>query len=116
MAAGGSPNDDFSEPPESEKWTPGQRFILKACGLWESPALEADWHLKTAAKQHGAWIDGKVDWQAQVGGTPQLFQEFWFNVLKRKGNPKPDWVTQQWDAYDRWLIENHETHRQGAAA
>lgn len=111
------PNDDFSQdvlPPED--WTVGERFVLKACDLWEKPILETDWRVKHAVKLNGKWVDERLDVPKRIGGSPVLFREFWFEELKRVGNPRPDWISEHWGAYDRWLIENHETHRQGRAA
>jgi hypothetical protein len=101
---------------EDENWTAGQRFVLKACDLWESPAVDFNWRLKEAVKTCGLWVDKKLDLKAKVGGTPTRFKEWWFDTLKRGYSPKPEWVVENWAAYDRWLIENYETHRSQSAA
>lgn len=110
-----SPNDDHSVLPPEPEWTAGERFILKACGLWQMPIVETDWKIKQSVKTNGAWVNARLDVRNHVGGTPDLFKEFWFEVLGRKTNPRPDYVLEQWAAYDRWLIETHETHRRRAA-
>jgi hypothetical protein len=94
----------------------GERFVLKACGLWETPRPESDFRLRESIRQHGSWISQRLNVGERIGGTPDLFREFWYEVLNRKVTPRPEYVVEQWDAYDRWLIENHETHRQGRAA
>ena len=104
------------DPSAEESWSVGERFVLKACDLWEKPILELDPKIKISVKANGKWVNDRIDVKAQIGGTPSLFREFWFGELKRKVNPRPEYVVEQWDAYDRWLIENHETHRQGRAA
>lgn len=101
-----------SSTPEAD-WTSGERFILKSCDLWEKPVVETDWKIKQAVKEAGAWISSRLNPSKRVGGSPVLFRQFWFDELHRKGNPRPSYVLEQWDAYDRWLIANHETHRQG---
>jgi hypothetical protein len=109
------PNDDFDTTlPLEPQWTMGERFILKACELWEKPILETNWKLREQVKTCGQWVGSRVDPKNHKGGRPEWFQEFWFKVLKRTVAPRPDYVIEQWDAYDRWLIENYETHRQGA--
>jgi uncharacterized protein YdaU (DUF1376 family) len=111
------PNDDFAGdlPPERE-WTRGERFILKACQLWEKPILETDPKIKQVVRGFGKWIEERVDPNRQKGGRPEWFQEFWFQVLKRTIAPRPEYLIEQWDAYDRWLIDTYEPHRQGATA
>jgi hypothetical protein len=109
------PNDDFDTPlPVQRPWTLGERFILKACKLWETPILETNYKLRQSVQACGKWLEQRVDPKKGKGGRPELFQEFWFQVLKRNMALRPEYVVEQWDAYDRWLIENHETHRQGA--
>lgn len=107
------PNDDFSSPVETlaPSWSIGERFVLKACGLWESPTVEGNWRLLQAIRTTGAFVATKLDTVKRQGGTPDLWKEFWYEVLKRTGSPRPEWIAEQWEAYDRWLIQNHEPHR-----
>jgi hypothetical protein len=116
IAAFVNPNDSFETSQQVEEWSVGERFILKACDLWDKPAVETDWKIKQAVKANGKWVNERVDLKARIGGTPNLFRDFWFSELHRKVNPRPAYVVEQWDAYDRWLIENHEPHRQGRKA
>ncbi len=107
------PNDDFSSPVETlaPSWNIGERFVLKACGLWESPTVEGNWRLLQAIRTAGAFVAAKLDTVKRQGGTPDLWKEFWYEVLNRKTSPRPEWIAEQWEAYDRWLIQNHEPHR-----
>jgi hypothetical protein len=117
-----SPNDDFSQPVPKQEWTIAERFVLKACYLWddrmnqESPAVEANWKTKQAVRTAGSFVAARLDVAKRIGGTPTMFLEFWHDTLKRSVAPRPDYVVEQWAAYDRWLIENHETHRRSVAA
>lgn len=116
-----SPNDDFSQPAPKQEWTIAERFVLKACYLWddrtnqESPAVETNWKTKQAVHTAGSFVAARLDVAKRIGGTPTMFLEFWHDTLKRSVAPRPDYVVEQWAAYDRWLIENHETHRRVAA-
>lgn len=115
------PNDDFAPdaPLPAPDWNIGERFVLKACGLWESPTVEGNWRLLRSIRTAGAFVASKIDIARRQGGTPDLWKEFWYETLNRKTAPRPEWIAEQWDAYDRWLIQNHEPHRarlaQGAA-
>jgi len=111
-----APNDDVDNTPPEPEWTVGERFLLKACDLWEKPLIENDWRLKQSVKSCGRWVNDRLDLKKQIGGTPALFRKFWFEELSRKANPRPEYVVEQWDAYDRWLIDTHETHRRRLAA
>lgn len=111
-----SPSDAFGESAIVEReWTIGERFVLKACDLWEKPIVETNWKLRHAVKVNGKWVSERLDVAKRVGGNPSLFREFWFEELHRTSSPRPEWVAEHWDAYDRWLIANHETHRQEVA-
>jgi hypothetical protein len=104
-------DDEFSPLPE-KVWSIGERFILKACELWEKPIVEMDFKIELAIRQNGAWVDSRLDPSRNIGGNPGLFREFWANVLKRTAQLRPNYVVEHWEAYDRWLINTHETHRQ----
>lgn len=114
-----APNDDFVPAPLPQ-WSVAERFILKACELWdelanqEKPVVETNWKTKQSVKVAGKFVAPRLDVEKKIGGTPKLFREFWHDKLKRDVSPRPDYVVEQWDAYDRWLIENHETHRRAA--
>ena len=116
-----SPNDDFSQPAPRQEWTVGERFILKTCGLWddlanqEKPIVETNWKTKQAVQAAGKYVAARLDVASKIGGTPKMFLEFWHDELKRLVTPRPDYVVEQWEAYDRWLIANYETHRRIAA-
>lgn len=116
-----SPNDDFSQTAPTQQWTVAERFILKACNLWdelansEKPVVETNWKTKQAVQAAGKFVALRLNVEKQIGGTPKMFLEFWHDTLKRIISPRPDYVIEQWEAYDRWLIENHETHRRVAA-
>ncbi len=111
-----SPNDDFDTPPPVE-WTIAERFVLKACDLWdaladqEKPTVEANWRTKQSVQSAGKYVMPRLNVENRIGGTPKLFREFWHDKLKREVAPRPDYLVEQWEAYDRWLIENYETHR-----
>lgn len=116
-----SPNDDFSQPAPRQEWTVGERFILKACGLWddlanqEKPIVETNWKTKQAVQAAGKYVAARLNVKQRIGGTPKMFLEFWHDTLKRSIAPRPEYVVEQWEAYDRWLVENYETHRRIAA-
>lgn len=111
-----SPNDDFDTPPPVE-WTIAERFVLKACDLWdaltnqEKPIVETNCRTKQAVQIAGKYVMPRLSVENRIGGTPKLFREFWHDKLKRDVAPRPDYLVEQWEAYDRWLIENYETHR-----
>lgn len=111
-----SPNDDF-DTPLSVEWTIAERFVLKACDLWDSladqekPIVEANWRTKQSVQTAGKYVMPRLSVENRIGGTPKLFREFWHDKLKREAAPRPDYLVEQWEAYDRWLIENYETHR-----
>lgn len=115
-----APNDDFIPAPFPQ-WSVAERFILKACGLWdelanqEKPVVETNWKTKQSVTIAGRFVAPRLDVEKRIGGTPKLFREFWHDKLKRDVSPRPDYVVEQWEAYDRWLIENHETHRRSVA-
>ena len=116
-----SPNDDFSQAAPRQEWTVGERFVLKACGLWddlanqEKPIVETSWKTKQAVQSAGKYVAARLNVKQRIGGTPKMFLEFWHDELKRLVTPRPDYVVEQWEAYDRWLIANYETHRRIAA-
>lgn len=112
-----SPNDDFTNIPPQPQWSTAERFVLKACELWdeltnqEKPVVETNWKTKQSVQVAGRFITPRLSVENRVGGTPKLFREFWHDKLKRDVAPRPDYVVEQWEAYDRWLIDNHEPHR-----
>lgn len=116
-----SPNDDFRGALPAKEWTIAERFVLKSCGLWddlnncEKPIVETNWKTKQAVVSAGRFVAPRLDVKARIGGTPKLFLEYWHDEIKRTATPRPEYVVEQWEAYDRWLIYNHETHRRLAA-
>lgn len=116
-----SPNDDFRGAPPVQEWTIAERFVLKSCGLWddlnncEKPIVETNWKTKQAVVSAGRFVAPRLDVKAHIGGTPKLFLEYWHDEIKRTATPRPEYVVEQWEAYDRWLINNYETHRRLAA-
>jgi len=116
-----SPNDDFRGALPAREWTIAERFVLKSCGLWddlnncEKPIVETNWKTKQAVVSAGRFIAPRLDVKARIGGTPKLFLEYWHDEIKRTATPRPEYVVEQWEAYDRWLINNYETHRRLAA-
>lgn len=116
-----SPNDDFCGALPAKEWTIAERFVLKSCGLWddlnncEKPIVETNWKTKQAVVSAGRFVAPRLDVKARIGGTPKLFLEYWHDEIKRTVTPRPDYVVEQWEAYDRWLINNYETHRRLAA-
>lgn len=116
-----SPNDDFSQPAPKQEWSIAERFVLKACSLWddladqEKPVVETNWKTKQAVQSAGKYVAARLNVKQRIGGTPKMFLEFWHDTLKRSIAPRPEYVVEQWEAYDRWLVENYETHRRIAA-
>lgn len=116
------PADNFSTNPSQREWSLGERFILKASELWDEindcakPTVEMNWKCSEAVKQAGRYVMSRLNIKAKVGGTPKLFLEFWRNEMHRTIQPRPEYIVEHWEAYDRWLIENYETHRQERAA
>ena len=112
-----SPNDDFTDIPPQPQWSTAERFVLKACNLWdelanqEKPVVETNWKTKQAVQAAGKYVMPRLSVENRIGGTPSLFREFWHDKLKREVAPRPDYLVEQWEAYDRWLVENYETHR-----
>jgi len=112
-----SPNDDFTDIPPQPQWSTAERFVLKACELWdelanqEKPVVETNWKTKQSVQVAGRFITPRLSVENRIGGTPKLFQTFWRDTLNRTISPRPDYVVEQWEAYDRWLIDNHEPHR-----
>jgi len=112
-----SPNDNFTDTPPQPQWSTAERFVLKACELWdeltnqEKPVVETNWKTKQSVQVAGRFITPRLSVENRIGGTPKLFQTFWRDTLNRTISPRPDYVVEQWEAYDRWLIDNHEPHR-----
>jgi hypothetical protein len=112
-----APNDDFTEFNPVPQWSVAERFVLKACNLWdelanqEKPVVETNWRTKLSVQSAGKYVMPRLSVKNRIGGTPKLFREFWHDKLKREVAPRPDYLVEQWEAYDRWLIENYETHR-----